>query len=249
MPTLNFLIYFRVEVKKEENSTTVRTQYFLGLFKWPNWKTKKYGGLEHDFWINQDSNESKRRFHFIWSPFLNVSTSILKKELIDMKPKAVILGAGIWFLWSGRWNYGFYQETLEFILSEWLPICEKTDVKLILMLQAEILYPIFNFTQDHVAKLNSITLQVTSKFLASKALVLWDSHLALQRRYKVICNKYFPMEKADANWTWRCYDSIHEGDVVYDHYALMLLNYLLDGSEIKGKSLCQTKTHFTRANV
>ena len=53
---------------------------------------------------------------------------------------------------------------------------------------------------------------------------IWDSHLALQAKYKELCLKYWV--KSDAKRMWACHDTIHSGSIIYDHYAQMLLNFL-----------------------
>ncbi len=50
------------------------------------------------------------------------------EQIGQMKPKAVVIGAGSWFLWKGKANkggYDAYRTALENLLKMWLPVCQK----------------------------------------------------------------------------------------------------------------------------
>jgi hypothetical protein len=51
-----------------------------------------------------------------------------------MKPKAIVLGAGIWFVWSGKKNYTAYQEALRNMLKRTIPVAKEVKLYIFNML-------------------------------------------------------------------------------------------------------------------
>ncbi len=86
-------------------------------------------------------------------------------------------------------------------------------------------------------KANSIAVEVARRF-SSKDVVVFDSLLALQRRYKELCHRY--RVRARAGVLWRCFDALHEGTLLYDQYAIWLLNFLVgDDPGARGDPICR----------
>ena len=83
-------------------------------------------------------------------------------------------------------------------------------------------------TNDDVAKINQIAINVANKFNDEKdsAVVIWDSHLALQCGYYDLCQAHPDIPEDVIDFEWRCKNPTHSGMVMYSHYAQMLVNYL-----------------------
>ena len=81
----------------------------------------------------------------------------------------------------------------------------------------------YDVTTESILKMNWIATYLVSSYFPGEV-VVWDSHMALQKKYKMICLKYALRD--DPKRIWVCEDALHSGSVVLDHYAQMLLNYL-----------------------
>ena len=81
----------------------------------------------------------------------------------------------------------------------------------------------YGVSTEALLKMNWIaTYLVQSHFRGQ--ITVWDSHMALQKRYKFICLKYKMMD--DPRRLWSCQDKLHSGSVITDQFAQMLLNHL-----------------------
>ena len=81
----------------------------------------------------------------------------------------------------------------------------------------------YHISTENLLKMNWIAVYLVQNHFKGEV-VVWDSHLALQRKYKLICLKYHMQN--DPKRVWSCEDKLHSGTVVLDHFAQMLLNYI-----------------------
>ena len=88
------------------------------------------------------------------------------------------------------------------------------------------------FTAAEVDDLNAYTLEIVDKikrkYHDDDIIIVWDSHLDLQLRYRDICKKYPEIAGKDPilGAEWDCNNACHSGMVMYFHYAQMLFNSL-----------------------
>ncbi len=80
----------------------------------------------------------------------------------------------------------------------------------------------YRLTDSDVDVLNTIESYVAGQESHEGAVILWDSHLALQERHADICREFEVTEDSE----WSCGDGSHSGKVMYRHYADMLLSFL-----------------------
>ncbi len=65
----------------------------------------------------------------MWEPYLTRSHDALRKDFAQMRPEAVVLEAGLWFVWKRLNQFDKYQLNLDSMIKTLKRIREKMDVR------------------------------------------------------------------------------------------------------------------------
>ncbi len=71
---------------------------------------------------------SPKRFLFVWDWALEASREVLRREAVAMEPRAVVLEAGLWFVWRRKTEWDKYERNLEQAIANLETIRQKLNV-------------------------------------------------------------------------------------------------------------------------
>jgi hypothetical protein len=103
--------------------------------------------LRSNFWTFHDDPVSvRKKLLFIWDEWYRVRreryvkmlqtshcanqvpATFIEEHIVTMKPKVVIIGEGIWFIWPGNKNMTGYEDALTNYLSSLMSVARKVDM-------------------------------------------------------------------------------------------------------------------------